>query len=270
MHGNQSVDRALDVIELLDQSPDDTFGVREIARRLDLAVSIVQRLLNTLAARGFVEQASGTRRYRLGVRARSLGQGVDWHRRMLNAAESELKALAGEHRLNGFLGVLRRDRAAYLLAVQSSGPITVRVAPGSEAHLHSTAMGKILAAQLSDAAVRQLLAPSGKQLAAVTPRTLTRMTDLLKDLRLVRERGTAVADEENIIGIYSIGAPIRDASGAVVAALSVAFPKRFGPGASVAAVRELLIAAAARVSAAMGFTPESAAPLAAKTRKATG
>jgi IclR family KDG regulon transcriptional repressor len=269
MHGNQSLDRALDVIELLDQSADEAFGVREIARRLDLAVSIVQRLLNTLAARGFVEQAPETRRYRLGVRARALGQGVDWHRRMLDAAEAELNALAGEHRLNGFLGVLRRDRTAYLLAVQSSGPITIRVAPGSETHLHSTAMGKVLLAQLSDATVRRLLAPSGKPLAAVTPRTLTRMADLLKDLRLVRERGTAVADEENIVGIYSIGAPVRDASGTVVAALSVAFPKRFGPGTSVAAVRALLVAAAARVSAAMGFM-EPAAVVAPKTRDAAG
>jgi DNA-binding IclR family transcriptional regulator len=44
MHGNQSPDRALDVIQLLDKSADENFGVREIVRRLDLAVSIVQRL----------------------------------------------------------------------------------------------------------------------------------------------------------------------------------------------------------------------------------
>ena len=74
--GSQSLERGLAVLELLDGS-ETPLGVRELARRLALGPAIVQRLLNTLGSRGYVEQAAETRRYRIGPRA--LGLGAESH-----------------------------------------------------------------------------------------------------------------------------------------------------------------------------------------------
>jgi DNA-binding transcriptional ArsR family regulator len=69
---NQSVTRAIDILNLLAEAP-EPLGVREIARRLDLAASNVQRLIKTLAKAGYLEQTEGTLRYKIGYRAFQVG-----------------------------------------------------------------------------------------------------------------------------------------------------------------------------------------------------
>jgi DNA-binding IclR family transcriptional regulator len=65
---NQSVTRAIDILNLLAASS-EPLGVREVARRLDLAPSNVQRLIKTLTKAGFLEQTEATMRYKIGYRA---------------------------------------------------------------------------------------------------------------------------------------------------------------------------------------------------------
>ena len=61
----------------------------------------------------------------------------------------ELYDLANQH-ITGFLGVLREKSVVYLATVQSEGPVALTHRPGSQAYLHSTAMGKALLAEMSD------------------------------------------------------------------------------------------------------------------------
>ena len=69
---------------------------------------------------------------------------------------SELYGFADQH-VTGFLGVLRDRSVVYLATVQSEGPIAITHRPGSQAHLHSTAMGKALLAEMTDDRVSKLL-----------------------------------------------------------------------------------------------------------------
>jgi len=145
--------------------------------------------------------------------------------------------------------VLHGGRAVYLLAVQADGPVAIRVAPGSEMPLHSTSAGKVLLASLSDAEARKLL--GGGKLAAITPHTVTDPAALVASLARVRRQGYATVSEENIRGVLSVGAPIRDRSGRVVAALSVAFPKYLDAGLTLQSATPLVTAAAQRASRAV-------------------
>jgi DNA-binding IclR family transcriptional regulator len=74
-------------------------------------------------------------------------------------------------------------------------------------------------------------------------------------LAKVRRQGYALVNEENIPGVLSVGAPIRDRSGAVVAALSVAFPKYLDSGLTLESVEPLISAAALRISRLLGMPP---------------
>ena len=65
------MERGLDILEAIEAFGD--IGVRELARRLDLSPSIVQRLVTSLALRGYIEKSPETARYRLGHRSRNLG-----------------------------------------------------------------------------------------------------------------------------------------------------------------------------------------------------
>ena len=68
----------------------------------------------------------------------------------------------------------------------------------------------------ADAAGLLGLPPFARQ----TAKSQTRLAPLLADLKLARRNGYAVSDEENLVGVYAIGAVVRDASGATAAALS--------------------------------------------------
>jgi DNA-binding IclR family transcriptional regulator len=247
--GSQSLERGLDILEMIEAESGD-IGVRELARRLELSPTIVQRLVSSLAVRGYIEKNLETSRYRLGHRSMILGasgeRGVDY----ASTARRELDRLAHEHHLNGFVAVLRGGRAIYLLAVQAESPVAIRVSLGSEMPLHSTAAGKVLLASLDDGEARKLLGRA--RLAAITPHTITDPAALVASLAKVRRQGYATVVEENIPGVLSVGAPITDRGGNVVAALSVAFPKYLESGLTLQGSIPLVTAAALRISRALG------------------
>jgi DNA-binding IclR family transcriptional regulator len=248
--GSQSLERGLDILEMIEAEGAE-LGVRELARRAELSPTIVQRLISSLAWRGYVEKNAETSRYRLGHRSLSLGASSERAFDYAVTARRELERLAREHHLNGFVSVLRGGRAIYVLAIQADGPVAIKVSPGSEMPLHSTSAGKVLLAALSDAEARKLLGT--RKLVAITPHTVTDPAALVASLARVRRQGFATVNEENIPGVLSVGAPIRDRSGAVVAALSVAFPKYLASGLTLANVEPLVAGAAQSVSRMLGM-----------------
>jgi DNA-binding IclR family transcriptional regulator len=250
--GSQSLERGLDVLEVVEAEGGD-IGVREIARRLDLSPTIVQRMVTSLARRGYVDKNAETSRYRLGHRSLALGASTEHGSDYIVAARRELERLAHDHSLNGFVSVLHGGRAVYLLAVQAEGPVAIKVAPGSEMPLHSTAAGKVLLAAQTDGEARKLL--GHHKLAAITPHTVTDPASVIAALARVRKQGFATVSEENIRGVLSVGAPIRDRSGKMLAALSVAFPKYLDASQTLQSVTPLVTAAAQRISRAVGGTP---------------
>jgi DNA-binding IclR family transcriptional regulator len=250
--GSQSLERGLDVLEMIAAEGAEV-GVRELARRSALSPTIVQRLVSSLARRGYIEKNSDTARYRLGHRSLALGASGEGAFDYVVAARRELERLAHEHHLNGFVSVLRDGRAIYLLAVQADGPVAIKVSPGSEMPLHSTGAGKVLLAALSDSEARKLL--GSRKLAAITPHTVTDPASLIASLAKVRRQGFATVNEENIPGVLSVGAPIRDRAGSVVAALSVAFPKYLDSGLSLQSAEPLVTGAAQRISRMLGTPP---------------
>jgi DNA-binding IclR family transcriptional regulator len=248
--GSQSLERGLDILEMIAAEGSEV-GVRELARRSRISPTIVQRLVSSLASRGYIEKNSETLRYHLGHRALALGSSGERAFDFAVAARLELERLAHDYNLNGFVSVLRGGRAIYLLAVQADGPVAIKVSPGSEMPLHSTSAGKVLLAALDDGEARKLLGP--RKLAAITPHTITDPGMLVVALAKVRRLGFATVNEENIPGVLSVGAPIRDRTGEVVAALSVAFPKYLDAGLTLHSVEPLVTGAARRVSRTLGM-----------------
>jgi DNA-binding IclR family transcriptional regulator len=247
---SQSLERGLDVLESIAAEGGEV-GVRELARRCGLSPTIVQRLVSSLASRGYIEKNGETQRYRLGHRSLALGASGEGAFDYLVAARRELERLAHEHHLNGFVSVLREGRAIYMLAVQADGPVAIKVSAGSEMPLHSTSAGKVLLAALPDAEARRVLGP--RKLPAITPHTITDPAAVVATLAKVRRQGFALVNEENIPGVLSVGAPILDRSGAVVAALSVAFPKYLDSATTLGSVTPLVTQAALRISRLLGM-----------------
>jgi DNA-binding IclR family transcriptional regulator len=253
---SQSVARALNVLELL--SGNGSLGVREIARRMEISPTIVHRLVSTLASTGYVEQAPDTQKYRIGYHAFRIGCSFLSQNDLDRASTPELVALAEQHQVNSFLGVLRDHAVVYLKVVKSNGPIVIHNAPGSTAPPHSTAFGKILLAALPDRLVAEVM--GREPYKRLTRKTKVSLRALLSELREIRETGIAISDEENLINVYSAGAAVRDATGTVIASLSGAVPRQGLTKRDISHLCQLVKEAADSVSRKMGAPPASLEP----------
>lgn len=214
--GVQSVDRALDILEVLAARP-GTLGVTEIAREVGLAQGTVHRLLVALADRGWVRQDGG-RRYGVGPAAMRLGDAS--YRELGTVAAPALRAAVEATGETANLAVLEGAQMVYV--AQSPSPHTLRIFAevGRRVPVHSTAVGKIALAALSADAVREVLA--GRDLTARTPRTITDPQDLDRELDQVRDQGYAVDDEEQELGVRCVAVPAQ--LGGIALALSVSGP----------------------------------------------
>jgi len=250
MAGSQSLERGLEILELLDASS-EPLGIREMARSLDISPTIVQRLVNTLSEYGYLQQNADMRKYVIGYRAFGLGWKLTADDRLIAASMDALQNLSSNHQLNSYLGVLRQERALYLLALQSEGPIAIRGVPGAKAYLHSTAMGKVLLAQLPEEQALAILKRA--PLARPTRLTKTNPEDIMNELAEIRKSGVAYVNGENLPSVTSIGVPIWDHKNTVVASISVAYPNEYFPLEEEKNIEQILKETGQSISSALGY-----------------
>ena len=242
------------ILEVLDKEGKE-LGVRELARRLSISPTIVQRLLRTLSDAHFVIQDSDSQKYRIGYRALSLGASLLTEDKLVSVAMPFLQRLTDEHHLNAFLAVISGDDLTYVLALQSAGPISIRSMPGSKAPFHSTAMGKAILAHEDKETIQRYLGP--KPLETFTDNTIADPSKFIAQLGKVREQGYALSIEENLPGVTSVGARVKNSQGKPIASISVAYAPLLQPNCRLPEIVRLVTETAASISMGLGC-PERA------------
>jgi len=213
----QVIARAAAILRALeDESAGLSLG--QIAQRVSLARSTVQRIVAALAAEKFLIAASPNGRMRLGPTILRLAASARTD--FVALARPFLVQLANELKETVDLAVIKTDHLVFI--DQVIGPQRLRAvsAVGETFPLYCTANGKAYLASLDDAAVARLL---GTNYERRTPRTLTRLDELLRELKTVRKAGVAIDREEHTAGICAAGVVTRDAAGNAVA-ISVPVP----------------------------------------------
>lgn len=237
-------------------SREESIGVSELSRRLGLGKSAVHRLLTTLAAEGLVEQDPRTGGYRLGIVMFELGEAVKVHLDLHAAAAPVLAQLREQTGESAQVGVLDGDEVVYVDRLESAHSLRLFTETGRRVPAHCTSSGKVLLAHLDDAVRAEYLA---RPLTRYTPHSLTDPAALRAELDRVRAAGWAEAVNEREIGVASVAAPVRDARGGVVAALSVGAPvARFGAP-QRRRVSRAVVEAGEAISRRLGFSPENGA-----------
>lgn len=217
--GPQSVDRALQVLELL--AAWGSGGVSEVAAELGVHKSTAFRLLGALEARELVEQTTERGKYRLGFGLVRLARRVNVQLDLTEQARPITTRLATELSESVNLAVLREHYAVNV--VQSSGQASVVTQNwiGQLTPLHATSSGKVLLAHLDPDARDALI---GGGLHPYTARTHVEREKLEKELLTVLERGFATTFGELELGLNAVAVPVLGEDGTVVAALSVSGP----------------------------------------------
>ena len=197
------------------------WGVSDLARRLDIAKSTAHRLLATLTDEGLLEQDLGSGRYRLGLAVFDMAaaaQSMDLHEAVLTPM-TELRNRSGE---TVQVAVLDGREVVYVERLDSPNTLRLFLEVGRRNAAHSTGCGKALLAFAPPDQLERTL--KGWKMTSKTPHTITDVAKLRLELAECRRRGYAVNRRESEAGVISVAAPIRDVSGRVVAAISVAGP----------------------------------------------
>ncbi|MEU9335761.1 IclR family transcriptional regulator [Streptomyces sp. NPDC048290] len=218
-----AVTRAFDILELF-LDGDGTLGAPDIVRRLQLPRTTVHELVTTLAARSYLAPVPGSPGlYRLGVRSYQLGS--RYAERLDIAAEGQLvaQAVAGTCGETVQVAILEGTDVICVATADSTHAVRMVSAAGRRLPAHCTSVGKMLLASLPEP---ELLArvPDGTALPATTPHSVTDPAALRTALAEVRARGIAVEERESHPDVSGVAAPVRDRTGQVVAALSIAVP----------------------------------------------
>ncbi len=210
----EALARGLDVIEALAAGP---MSLAEVATAADLARPTARRLLLTLEELGYVRVTNGA--YDLTARVLRLGVAYVGSQGLWEVARPHLEDLVGRTGESSSMAQLDGSDIVYVARVSVPKIIALRVEIGTRFPVAQTSQGKVLLAALPPAEVPDVLAQPSQ--SGLPPYIGTSIEQLLEELRQVRARGWALADEELAPGVRSVAVPVRDGTGAVRAAMNV-------------------------------------------------
>jgi DNA-binding IclR family transcriptional regulator len=246
----QVLDRALGILDLLaGESPE--LGPSEVSERTGLHKSTVHRLLQVLERHRLIEKIAQSGKYRLGLRLFELGCNVMAQFDLRERAQPYLKRLVLETGETAHICILDGDRMLSIANVESPRTLRTPSTVGHRTPLHCTSVGKALLAFLPEDERNDLI--SQCELTDYTRYTITKPARLKAELKLIRQRGYAMDDEEIEEGLRCVGAPVMDHSGRVVAAMSIAGAAFRLTEKRIPEVARSVIQAASELSVELGY-----------------
>lgn len=198
-------------------------GVSELADHLDRPKSTVHIYLATLLEEGYVVKNGD--RYRLSLRFLEIGGHTRKRLGIYQAARPEIDSLSTTTGEVANLGIEEQGKRVLVYSSEPAEGVFDNSPTGQYTHMHWTALGKALLAQLPDDRVERIVDEHG--LPEATEKTITDPDPLFEELDHIREVGYSVEDEERREGIKALAVPVRHAgSRSPVSAVSISGPRR--------------------------------------------
>ncbi|GHE98687.1 IclR family transcriptional regulator [Amycolatopsis deserti] len=237
----RAVERVCLILNLLQESVDG-ITLNEVAQTTGLPKSSAFRYLWTLENHRYVERDDERGLFRLGLGF--VGMQSRHLEILRERARPSLESLRDEFGETANLGLLDGDHIIYIEIVESRRGVRLAASRGDRDPLHSTALGKAIAAHLPADRVRNLLESTG--LPSRTANTITSIDDYLDELAKVRRLGYAVDNGENEEDGRCVAAPLLATH--LPAAISVSGPASRFTMQDVKRVAKTLIEVAAGIA----------------------
>jgi DNA-binding IclR family transcriptional regulator len=174
---------------------------------------------------GYIRQDTSTKNYFLGLKLLELGNLVTHQLDIVKIAKPLLKNLAEQSGETIHMATLEKNEIVYidkLESEQNTGGLKMASRVGSRNPAYSCAVGKMLLAYLPEDVLKRLIQET--KLIKRTNNTIIEPGQLMEHLKIVKNQGYAIDDEENELGIRCIAAPLFDAKGNPVSAVSISGP----------------------------------------------
>jgi len=243
---SQTLQRGMDILDIVARF--GPISPREIGERMKLTRSTAHRLVTALAERDLLH--SGARGYELGPKLLALAEIARLQRPLSGLARPHLEALAREHLDAVNLAVRDGERIRYLDQVHGARRMTVRSVVGEMRPMATTALGRALLLDDAESVWRKLYEEDPD-----TSRGANAMFAWIARMRQHRDQGAAFDVEENEDRVRCVAAPIRDAGGRIVAAVSLSSLPQYLDDVRMAALVAPVTQTAHAIARELGWTP---------------
>ncbi|MBB4935253.1 DNA-binding IclR family transcriptional regulator [Lipingzhangella halophila] len=242
--------RSLDILELFTDGR-DSVSAPEIVKELDLPRTSVHELLHTLSDRGYLRlHPDIPGRYQLGLQLFRLGSAYAEQLDIAKIGQQVAHEVVAQCNETSHVAVLDGTHVVYIAKVDSSQAVRMVSTLGGRVPAHCTALGKTLLSALPEAELRHRF--GGGPLPAMTANSITGVPQLLDELAGIRASGVAVEICESNPDVCCVAAPVRDRTGATVAAISVSVPLHRWSEQLRSDLQALVADGAARLTASLG------------------
>ncbi len=222
--GTAASDRMLDLLEALLEG-DEGGSLRAVAATLGLPSSTAHRMAAALGRRGFIAPAHRGH-YVAGLRLANLVTRSDPHHTLAAVSRAALRRLATESGATTHLGIWDGEMVTYIVKEVGRGA-TLFTSEGGQLEAYCSAIGKVLLANLEPAKRDAYL--SAGPFVALTDRTKIDPAQIEAELDAVARRGFALDQQEIAQDLFCIALPVHNASGTVVAAVSLSQTRPAAP-----------------------------------------
>lgn len=217
----QVADRLFLVLETLAETGQVTLA--DLCRRLDLNKSTVHRLLCSLIYMGYVKQDTETGRYSLSFKLLTLSNKLLSHMDILETVRPYLKKLSEETGETVHFVQLDGVEAVYIYKEESyQNSIRMVSKVGSRIPLYCSGVGKAMAADMEEDRILDIW--NNSTIEKLTPHTIIHYNQFSEKVKEVREKGYALDDEENELGVRCIAVSVPDYKGRPKYAFSISAP----------------------------------------------
>lgn len=216
----QALDRGLTLLRELAKARNITLS--DLATRTEIPTSSTHRILSTLQKHGFVEFDETSQEWIIGIEAFRIGNTYLVRTNLVEAARKTLRGLMEETGETANLAIADKGDVVFVDQVETHNPIRAFFRPGTRGHMHSSGIGKVLLAHLPQREVEKII--HTRDLPEFTQKTLTTREDLLNDLKIIRQRGWSIDDEERYSGMRCVASAIYNTFGETIAGISVSGP----------------------------------------------
>ena len=218
----QTNDRIAQLLDLLSKYKDGV-GINQISETVNLPLSTTHRMLDGLKSNGLVIQDSISRRYKLGVKILTLAANMINDMDIIKIAKPIIEDLSTKYGQLMFLSVLENNQIVCVDMVNNAPGMKFYVQVGANMPVYCSASGKIIAAYLDDIQIDKILQVESR--TKFTDNTKLDIDEIKKELKIAKELGYSICDEEMELGVRAISTPIRNRDGNVFASITIMLMK---------------------------------------------
>ncbi|MGD8190611.1 IclR family transcriptional regulator [Brevibacillus ginsengisoli] len=226
-------------------------GVTELSKKLQLSKGAVHKILTTLEQEGFIRKNEHTKQYTLGYTLLELGNKVIQNHDIVEFGQTYMSDLAARTSELVALCILDKKDAIYVAKIESQHPIRFNVEIFRRFPPYATSASRVILAHQTENYQDEVMRGT---LKTYTPYSYTAPEEVKSHLAQIRRQGYEISANRRNVGVTGIAAPIFDASGQVVASISVIGPSdRIQPQQET--ILQQILATVQNMSADLGYRP---------------